>query len=132
MKAEAGGKVTKVQTGAAGTWDDRVGIAVKGLLFAEIRGFSVDPDERVLVAGNRLELVCLHVLVALNDGLPVHSSSDDTTLSSRLLTALGQLCFVRDRFVHGLSPSKPMCSPTRTEKSCRKLSAPPRLATRPR
>src|ERR1700704_1562819 len=52
-----GRKSHEVHTSAAGSWNDGVGIAVQTLLFAKIWGPCVDPDERVLVAGNRLKLV---------------------------------------------------------------------------
>src|SRR5204863_10166019 len=85
----SGRKRHKMQTCAARSRNDRVWIAVKPLLLAEIRGCRVDPDERVLVAGNSLKLVGIHPLVALNDGPTVYISRYNTPVSTRFLTALG-------------------------------------------
>jgi hypothetical protein len=70
------------------------------LLFAETRGRRVTPNERVLVAGNSLELVWLHSFVTLNDGLPVSISGDDATVSARFLTALGKSSFLGGPSIH--------------------------------
>ena len=69
-----------MQTSAAGSWNDGIGIAVTLLLLAEIRGRRVDPDERVLVAWNNLEFIGQQRFVAgrdfgdfvvwRNDGVP--------------------------------------------------------------
>ena len=85
---------------------DGVGIAVELLLLAEIRGRWVDPDERVLVAGNGVELIGQQRFVALHDGFPLNISRDDTTVSTRLLPALGQLFFLRGRSIHDRSPHR--------------------------
>ena len=39
-------------------------------------------------------------LVALNDGLPVYISCDDSTVRRRYIIALGQLCFLRKCAIH--------------------------------
>ena len=85
----AGRKRHEVQARAAGPWNDGVGITVKPLLLAEVRDRRVDPDERVFVAGNSLELIGRQRFVALNDGLPAYISGDDTTVSTRPLATLG-------------------------------------------
>jgi hypothetical protein len=81
-----------VQTRATGSWNNRVWIALKPLLIAEIGGRRVEPDERVLVAWNSLELVGLHVLVALCDGLPINISGYNAPVSTRFLTPLQYFC----------------------------------------
>jgi hypothetical protein len=78
-----------VQACAARSGSDGAGIAVKPLLLAEIRDRRFHPDERVLVAGNSLELVGQQRFVAPNNGLSVYISRDDTTVSTRFLATLG-------------------------------------------
>ena len=89
-----------MKTCAAGSWNDGIGIAVKPLLLAKVRSGRVYPDKRVLVVGYALELIGLQSFVALNDGLAVYSSRYDSAVSTRLLTALGQVSLLRTRSIH--------------------------------
>ena len=89
-----------MQAGTARSWNNGVGISIKALLSAEIGRRRIDPDERVLVAGNRLELLGRQRFVALDDGLTIYISRDDTTIRTRFLTTLGQLSFLRNRSIH--------------------------------
>src|SRR6266404_2629540 len=94
-----GWKGHEVQAGTARSWNDGVRISVKILLTSEIWDRRVDPHERVLVTGNRLELISQQWFVALDDGLAVYIPRDDATVSTWLLTTLGQLSFLSP--IHG-------------------------------
>jgi len=91
-----------MQTRAAGSWNDRVGIAVKPLLCAEIRGGRVDPDEGVFVVGYSLELVGLHLLVTLNDGFAINIHRYDSSIRTWLhifLPSMDWICAPVQAFI---------------------------------
>ena len=73
-----------MQARAARSRNDGVGIAVEPLLLTEIRGRCVDPDERVLVAGNSLELTGKQRFVALNNRLAIDIHRYDPSIGTRL------------------------------------------------
>ena len=88
VREDRGGrKRHKVQAGAARSRNDGIGIAIEPLRFAEIRDRWIDPDERVFIARNSLELVGRYVLVDLNDGFPAYIFRNDTAVNTRFLTA---------------------------------------------
>src|SRR5258706_8884 len=90
----------EVETCAARPRNDGVGIAVKPLFLAKVRGSRIYPNKRVLVTGNALEFIRLQLFVASKDGLAVHVRGDDTTVGSRSLAVLRKLCLRRCRSIH--------------------------------
>src|SRR5580658_4184149 len=89
-----------MQTRAPGAGNDRVGIAVKPGLLAEIRRLGIYPEERVLVAGNGFELIGSQRFVALDYGLAVCICRNDSAIRARFLTARGQPWFPKGRLIH--------------------------------